>query len=324
MKLLLVNSIAHFSVNDVYKGYFKAFPSLGVQCDGFDWSKLRGLMIHNMMDEICISMLHSRLCRQDSAYTHVAFINCNEIPNWFLDSLPADLVKIQISVDDPWAGWVWNNRREKYNMIFSNERLVAKKYNVNYLPTADDSLLPISAPAQESKSDVCFIGSLYPSRASFLRLLVPRILKEGFSFLGCGPVSDGVRCPDFWQNRIFDHDKYMSIIQSSKICLHLNRDPAWKCDGEDAPDGLGQEAESLCPRIYENAALKVFTLSDDQRPELPEIFGDNIPTFFNVNDCINKIRFYLKSDTSKMTNAAAEIAKTHTYINRAKRLISLL
>ena len=174
MKILLVNSIAEYSVNDVFWGYLRAFGSMQMLKDAYDWSSMRKTLISRgvnlkIADHHCITKIHSILNRKELMYTHVVFVNCHEVPDWVLINIPKHIKKVLIEVDDPWAGWTWNNRRHLYDVICTNERLVAEKYGVHYLPTAWDSFFRIPKFKNVKKFDVGFIGSLYPSRLTFLK-----------------------------------------------------------------------------------------------------------------------------------------------------------
>ena len=146
------------------------------------------------------------------------------------------------------------------------------------------------------------------------------------TFVGIGPLTRGMKKPNWWTESVISHEHCIAIGKASKVMLHLNRDPVWKCDGNDAPDGLMGKAESICPRIYEHAAYGIFTLSDNRRRELNTIFHNTFQEFISAKDCLGLIRYYCenKNERNRLTGRAKKHAENHTYLDRAKRLLEIL
>jgi spore maturation protein CgeB len=276
-------------------------------------------------------MIHSYLNQLDRDYRAVVFINCNELPDWVLLNIPKHIKRMQYSVDDPWGGWMWKNRRTLYDLVLTNERVVAREHKdyppVRYLPTAyDEHALPATRHSdQKYQSDVCFIGSLYPSRREILEKIMP-LFGERIKFLGIGPAGETpVNAPirAVWIEKVLPHSEYIKYILNSKICLHLNRDSQWQCDGVTDMKSITKTAESLCPRLYENAILGAFTITDSLRKEQSEIFKDSMPQYKDADDLKTLILYYLSHDCERKEHCehAAKLAVGHSYDDRVKLMM---
>lgn len=90
------------------------------------------------------------------------------------------------------------------------------------------------------------------------------------------------------------------LYRRAKIGLNLYRTSiGW---GRNAPKI--SHAESLSPRAYELAACGAFHLSD-YRAEVPEVFGDLVPTFRTASEAAALIRLWLADDAGRRRVAEA-------------------
>jgi hypothetical protein len=312
-KILLVSSIVDYGIGDVYLAYDRALTSLKIAHDCYDWSNQRRLL----SDEICARMIHSYLCQADRGYSHVMFFNGHELPSWTLRSIPKTIKKVLYSVDDPWSTEAWLYRKSLYDCVFTNELCTAERYDVSYLPLAHDSHQTIPTMKPELASDVCFIGTLYPERFDVLSRLIPRLVTETrMTFIGAGPLTPEIdpECEfikRYWNIKTLSHSDYLAYMMSTVIALNLNRysEPL--------------TAHSLNARAYENSALGIFTLHDDTRPELKQLFGESVMTCRDIDEAYDKIVYYYQDHEARRgrINVIRKIVHDQTYENRVKKLL---
>jgi spore maturation protein CgeB len=113
-----------------------------------------------------------------------------------------------------------------------------------------------------------------------------------------------------------------ALYRKANIGLNLYRTS--KGFGSLAPR-ISSAAESLNPRAYELAACGCFHFSD-YRAEVPEVFGDAVPTFKNGAELEGLIRHWLKQKEDREAIAAKlpQLVDGETWLNRARRMVSVL
>lgn len=120
--------------------------------------------------------------------------------------------------------------------------------------------------------------------------------------------------------RPLDNAYAAALYQRAKIGLNLYRTfTGWggKRSGRKPVDG-----ESLSPRAYELAACGVFHLSA-YRAEVPEVFGDLVPTFRTPQEAETLIRHWLPDHVGRASIAAqlpACVAEA-SWVERAKTIV---
>jgi spore maturation protein CgeB len=109
-----------------------------------------------------------------------------------------------------------------------------------------------------------------------------------------------------------------ALYRRARIGLNLHRSSV--TFGRTVPRIDG--AESLNPRAYELAACGVFSISD-YRAELPETFGDSVPTF-TLGELEDVLRAYLVDSPARRKRArqARGDVEPHTFAARAAQLVS--
>jgi glycosyltransferase involved in cell wall biosynthesis len=87
-----------------------------------------------------------------------------------------------------------------------------------------------------------------------------------------------------------------ALYRNAKIGLNLYRSSmGWGKDAERLPAGY---AESCNPRAYELAATGCFAVSE-YRPEVPEVFGDLVPTFRTPDELAAQVARWLADDAGR-------------------------
>ena len=193
-----------------------------------------------------------------------------------------------------------------------------------YLPHSYDPNYHYPRPPRDdiAPSDVVFVGSMYLERERLFQAINwdginLKLVGSAVQFLadGAAKVTNGI-----------SNELAIEHYRASKIGLTLHR-TSQGVDPADSGWRLNQiqngEAYSLGPRTYEQAACGLFQISDDQRPELFEVFADSIPTFRNPADAERLIRHYLRDDVERQALAVAqrERVKDCTFLNRAQGIV---
>ncbi|RPH52474.1 MAG: hypothetical protein EHM85_02715 [Desulfobacteraceae bacterium] len=188
-----------------------------------------------------------------------------------------------------------------------------------WLPMACDpeyhhSVECTSADRKKYGSDIVFVGSYYPNRATLFEKLVD------FNIAVWGPGWDALdrnsllgRCirgahttPNDW----------LKIYSASKIVLAThykdpqNRFPVYQAS----------------PRIFEALACRAFVLCDDQR-DVFSLFqdGEDLVRFIDASDLMNKAKHYLAHPEERNKIAGMgnrNVLKNHTYTHRIRELFS--
>lgn len=160
--------------------------------------------------------------------------------------------------------------------------------------------------------DVSFLGNLdhqnYPEhqeRFSFLEKLGRLLEKEKISY-------------QFLDSRNLSFDEQVEIIQRSRINLNIGA----------AADGQRERSWGLPERCYGIPACGGFLLSDERRHAANDfIVGKELITFKNLEDCLEKIKYYLRNFAESRwvaENAHKKVYEEHTYYHRAQKIIRLI
>jgi Glycosyl transferases group 1 len=171
-----------------------------------------------------------------------------------------------------------------------------------YLPHAwhPERHTPIPQPGDERvpAHDVVFVGSAFQERIDWLH----RIDWTGID-LGLYGMWEALARKDplqqYVRGQITDNRVTAALYRRAKITINLYRTSrGW---GPAAPQIA--YAESLNPRAYELAACGAFHLST-YRAEVPEVFGDLVPTFAHPDEASALIRQWLAQPEERAAIAA--------------------
>ena len=213
------------------------------------------------------------------------------------------------------------NAAQFYDWVFTSERAAVHLFTnnrpdrVRYLPHAYNPLVHMPDGPHAEPCDVFFCGTRYPERDALL---------SGVDWTGINVVD---RTLDYAQK---DKVKLLSSItpntitasyyRSAKISLNQHRqigDFVRKI-----PIAAGA-AESLNPRAYEVPACGGFLISD-MRAELPDVFGDSVPTYTDSAGMERLIRYYLTHEDERRTLARRQHATVqhHSWTHRVQTMLT--
>jgi len=155
--------------------------------------------------------------------------------------------------------------------------------------------------------DVVFIGTGFPERVAFLNAIdwtgIDLGLYGTWQNLGLkkelrGAIHEGS----------VSNDYTAALYRRAKVGLNLYR--------------TASAAESLNPRAYELAACGAFHLSE-YRAEVPEHFGDLVPTFSTPAECEAQIRKWLEQPSARAAVAKQlpETVALDSWVHRALELM---
>lgn len=189
---------------------------------------------------------------------------------------------------------------------WTNERSVLADFQqacpfAGYLPHAwhpERHYVAASLAADVPAHDVVFVGSGFPERITWFNAIDWSGIDLGLygTWKGLGlkkQVKAAVR-----MDQVNNHFAG-ALYRRAKIGLNLyRRMKGWGGAGEI------RHAESLSPRAYELAACGAFSLSEF-RAEVPEVFGDLVPTFTTPAEAEAAIRQWVVDDAGRARVSAA-------------------
>jgi spore maturation protein CgeB len=323
LRILFVLPGADISIADVGRGYYRALAAMGHEMHAY--SVVKRLQYH------FVAMKEGGLDQADPSFIkHASLQACETI---VVEALrhSVDLViicsglnvhpealrlveKVQIPVaiiltESPYedadqhefASFLMNP------MVFTNDR-ASERHGWTYLGAAyDPEFHSPATPNPDLACDVLLIGTGWPERQAILEA----VNWEGIHLRLIGPwphLMPGSPLRDAHEDMVVPNKRAREYYASAKICLNLHR--------------ASDEACSLGPRAYELAACGAFQLSDP-RPELFDVFGDNVPTFRTGPELEKLVRFYLAHPEARETMAARQCQAVigHTFHERATRLM---
>jgi len=331
IKILLVADSTHFALTDVYYGYMHALQQLKINFEAFPWHHMRELVV----DMQCYHVMHSTALIKEKGFTHIMFIGGLNIPDFIFDNL-YHIKSLVVSTEDPHSIDPLKHRMGKLDYYFTNERTVAASNrwdNVYYCPTAGSThecgKMPPEYIEDKYKSDILFLGAMYPNRAKLLEPIIPFLKKNKINFKICGHTHYLPKKSPLYEyvfdSRTIPHEETVKYYNGAKIVLNIYRDIKWNprtISGKNPHNKSRFKAESMNPRAYEVPLCQSFMLSDDSRPEVREVFTNKEIGFFsNSEDLIKKLRYYLKGAGKNKRedmafNAYKKVAENHTYIHR--------
>ncbi len=176
-------------------------------------------------------------------------------------------------------------------------------------PQPDDEEMPAH--------DVVFVGSGFQDRVEWLSAIDWTEIDFGLygAWDALGPRH---RLRRFLRGGVIDNRQTAALYRRAKIGLNLYRtSEGW---GKDAPRIA--HAESLNPRAYELAQCGAFHLSTF-RAEVPEVFGDRVPTFSTPFEASALIRAWLADPDgrSRVAQQLPACVAESSWVNRSVQVI---
>lgn len=234
--------------------------------------------------------------------------------------------------DDPYYTDVTIRMVTHFDYVFTLERNCIDLYraaganDVYYLPFAahPDHFQPTLIQSQ-IRRNISFIGSAYWNRVNYLQPIIGNLMNSGLHINGIW----WDRLPEYtaYPNRI-EIGKWMGpnetaeVYSGTKIMLNLHRSPF---DESVNQNNSGITAVSPNPRTFEISACGTLQLVD-AREDLASFYipGQEIETFNNAEELLDKVNFYLTHEKERREIALRGLERTyrdHTYGNRIDELL---
>jgi spore maturation protein CgeB len=191
--------------------------------------------------------------------------------------------------------------------------------NSVYIPHSYDPDIHHPGPAVDDlRSDVCFVGTGYPSRIEFLE----KVDWSGLDVILAGNwqgLDDNSPLREFVIHELdecWPNDRTADLYRSTKCSFNLYR--------REANMPSLAEGYSMGPREIELSAIGCFWLRDP-RPESDEVF-DMLPAFTTPHELGEKLRWWVAHDLERQQAArmATDAVADWTFVRRAERLLSLI
>jgi len=223
---------------------------------------------------------------------------------------------VVIGTESPYQDRTLGFLTDYNDFVYTNERAVARKLELPYLPTAysTETHFPVFVP-QNMRHDVVFIGSGFPERVEMLEQVDWGDLD--FVMYGHYPIDHDHVLAKYYKDTSIANSQAALLYNGAKICLNLNRT---SIDYEGAM--RIPESESASPRVYEALACGGFLISE-YREEIEEMFGDLVPTFTSPEELTELLRYWVDKPERRADycDTLREMVKPHSYIERAKKVM---
>ena len=353
MKILVCHPGHSFSTSDVYDGLCAGLRANDVTVIPFQWDKplqTLGALVSGAIAAGVVKTEKAETVRQFTSWLAAAdvisvavdeAVDAVIVVNGVL--FPMDrafvLQKLGIPVacigtEAPYFLEAEQDFSAAYSHWFTNERKCVGMFQAPsfYLPHAYNPETHRPGSADPDKAcDVTFIGGGYPERKRLIDGVDWRgIHKEVLGTLwhldldaerGSTDTGRSVRYSD----GAIPNTETSAWHRSARIALNMNRRMTHVETGGVIQPG---SAQSLGPRAYEIPAVGGFMLSDDERPELREVYGESAATFkaWDSADLERQIRYWLgHADARERTQRAQyEAVQPHHWGNRAKQVLETI
>ena len=228
--------------------------------------------------------------------------------------------------EDPYEFSLNQEKAKLFDLVFTNDKNCAKQYGSNayHLPFAASKKFHFLSYPENNESflyDVLFVGTAWPNRVDFIKAIEPQIADLKFKFAlptnrFLPPFS--LNQPKFTYNWKISNNELARMSNLSKITLMLGR--------VFSASGNNPKSDTPGPRLFETALAGGFQLLDNSITDLSPYFtlGKEVVTFTTPDDCLKKIRFYLKHPEIRKQiaiNAQKRALKDHTYDNRIQKIL---
>ena len=339
MKLLIVSDATNFALTDVYNGYVNALEKLKIPFESHPYHHFRGIC----SDATCFHRIHSIALSKHKEFTHIMFIGGLNVPDYIFDSL-YHIKSIVVATEDPHTFDPLKSKLDKIDYYFSNERTIGdnpKYKNAYYCPTAGNpqecGRIPREFLDDRYKSDILFLGAIYPNRRKLLESIIPFVEKHKLSYKICGHVHYLPKKSPLWKYafdvRTIPHIETIKYYNGAKVVLNILRDTKWNPRTKSGKNPYNRSrfgAESLNPRAYEVPLCQSFMLLEDTRAEAREIFTTDDVGFFNDEQSLLKeLDFFLLKGGDDLLEGMAfraynKVSDHHTYFHRMLYIKSVL
>lgn len=228
--------------------------------------------------------------------------------------------------EDPYEFSVNQERAQLFDIIFTNDKASSLNYgpNAHHLPFAASKKFHFFHYPEKDENflyDILFVGTAWPNRVNLIKALEPHIADLRYKF--ALPTNNllppfSLKQPKFTYNWRTPNNELARMANLSKITLMLGR--------EFSASGNRAKADTPGPRLFETAMACGFQLLDDSISDFSSYFtiGKEAVTFSGVNDCIEKIKFYLERPDSRKNiaiNAQKRALSSHTYDHRVQEIL---
>ncbi|OPH48683.1 spore maturation protein [Paenibacillus ferrarius] len=236
--------------------------------------------------------------------------------------------------DDPYFTDQTASLAPHYDYVFTHEMSCVAFYRemgcqqVHYLPLAVNTRVfrPLQAdPAY--RSDVCFIGNGFPNRIDLFNKLTPFLVNKKVLIAGAlwEQLSQFERLKQSIKLQWVPIEESVKYYSGAKIVINVHRltyDETYNKNSRNLP------GHSINPRTYEIAACGTLQITD-HRHDLHDFYtpGQDIETFMNAEDLIQKMSFYLGHEEERQRIAVKGLRRTirdHTFANRLVKLMDLV
>jgi len=246
------------------------------------------------------------------------------VPPWLLQS--TDLPKVVVSTEDPHALDVTRVVYPYYDHVFTNDLNVADLFGLSYLPVAADHILVGQLPRpvpEEWRSDVLFLGAVYPNRIPWLQRAVEACGRIGARLRVIGPAiaeRPTWALAEAWEDRLVTTRESLLLHAGAKVCMNFFR------DATDPSVGRNKEfrvvGTSMNPRCYDTPACGSSLLTDF-RPEVEATLGRECVV--DLAGLAGAIQKNLENGDYRKEKVSAEaniVFGGHLYVHRAMVLLA--
>jgi len=190
-----------------------------------------------------------------------------------------------------------------------------KGINSEYLKIGFDPRVLKKIGRQKKLYNVTFVGGFTPKHAKATKVLESAAQKIKIDVWGRGTEFLSLDSPlrKNYHGEAWGHQMY-KILAQSKITLNRHIETA------------GIYANNM--RLYEATGMGVMLITDYKK-NIGDIFkvGDEVETYKDANELVEKIKYYLKNDSLRKKIAKGGQRKTlnsHTYYLRMKELVEII
>lgn len=238
--------------------------------------------------------------------------------------------------DDPYYSKITQGIMFLYDYIFTQdigiipfyEKQKSPTIHIHYLPLAADPTIyqPSSSP-QEYHYDICFIGTAFENRLTFIDSIADYLSHKQTIIIG----SDWEKLKNYQKIKhqilLLPRETYKNNVtyyQQSKINLNLHR----SLDSEHNMNPYNIQPLSINNRTFEIACCSAFQLTDIREDLVHHyIPGKEIETFSTTREFVEKCEYYLKQEEKRKQIAYSGYQRTlqdHTYDQRVQQFLQYI
>lgn len=341
-KILVVSPVPTYATWDVFTGQSQGLKAAGAEVLPFNYSKVwnmyadfkefmevTGRAQYNTINHTAMAgdrLLGAAIINEVDLVHFVAPMHINPVTLKVFKqytNIKTSAYFTECPYDDTWT----LRLAELFDFCFvcdktSVETFRAQNKNTYYIGHAYNPERHVPKKKEDKDADVVFVGTNFPSRLTFLRDVDWTDIDlhlHGLMRLGKSPLSEFVK-----STKPMPNEEALNIYRHARIGLQIHRKDGF--NPEDAKKGkrikggiVGATpienfvAHSLGPRSYELAACGVFQVSDAERPELAEVFGDSVPVYSTPENLGVLLRTYLDDPVRREEAAAKQLEAVQPY-----------